>query len=71
MEHTTKTSIPRPDQCPMCGSFSFDAFNADGSRYIPFFGSSLWDKCRCVDCGHVWAFRIVHLVKSEVSNETH
>lgn len=54
--------MSRPDQCPFCGSLNYTALNADGSRYDPFLdrgvqialhGKSLWDKCKCDECGHM------------------
>ena len=64
--------MSRPDQCPMCGSLNYTALSADGSRYDPFLdrgvqialhGKSLWDKCKCDECGHIWPFRIVEIVE--------
>ena len=64
--------MSRPDQCPMCGSLNRVALNSDGSRYNPYLdrdeqvlkhGQSLWNKCRCSECGHEWPFRIVEIVE--------
>jgi uncharacterized Zn finger protein len=60
--------MSRPDQCPMCGSLNYIALNADGSRYNPFTQPGLWDKCRCDECGHVYSFRIIEIVKTASEN---
>ena len=48
----------------MCGSLNYTALHEDGLRYNPFIPQTrLWDKCKCDECGHVWAFRIVQIVE--------
>ena len=66
--------MSRPDQCSMCGSLNYVALNSDGSRYNPFLerseqiklhGQTLWESCKCDECGATWPFRIVHIAEAK------
>jgi hypothetical protein len=57
--------LSRPDQCPECGSLEYTAYK-DGKRYNPFErGQGLWDTNKCDECGHVYPFRIVHVMEDK------